>query len=103
MKPTAFVTGMTGQDGPYLAKLLIEKGADYEKVKGQTVIKSVLESLKEELCTELLEMTIRNPREYLMKLEYRELKAMVEGHPSRLNLAEDPDFLENDSINMKLI
>jgi GDPmannose 4,6-dehydratase len=26
MKPTAFVTGMTGQDGPYLAKLLIEKG-----------------------------------------------------------------------------
>ena len=26
MKRTAFVTGMTGQDGPYLAKLLIEKG-----------------------------------------------------------------------------
>lgn len=26
MKKTAFVTGMTGQDGPYLAKLLIEKG-----------------------------------------------------------------------------
>jgi GDPmannose 4,6-dehydratase len=26
MKPTAFVTGMTGQDGPYLAKLLLEKG-----------------------------------------------------------------------------
>lgn len=26
MKPTAFVTGMTGQDGPYLAKLLVEKG-----------------------------------------------------------------------------
>ena len=22
----AFVTGMTGQDGPYLAKLLLEKG-----------------------------------------------------------------------------
>jgi len=28
MKPTAFVTGMTGQDAPYLAKLLIEK--DYK-------------------------------------------------------------------------
>ena len=26
MKKTAFVTGMTGQDGPYLAKLLVEKG-----------------------------------------------------------------------------
>lgn len=26
MKRTAFVTGMTGQDGPYLAKLLLEKG-----------------------------------------------------------------------------
>lgn len=26
MKKIAFVTGMTGQDGPYLAKLLIEKG-----------------------------------------------------------------------------
>lgn len=26
MKPTAFVTGMTGQDGPYLAKLLLDKG-----------------------------------------------------------------------------
>ena len=26
MKPTAFITGMTGQDGPYLAKLLVEKG-----------------------------------------------------------------------------
>ena len=26
MKPTAFVTGMTGQDGPYLARLLLEKG-----------------------------------------------------------------------------
>ena len=26
MKKTAFVTGMTGQDGPYLAKLLSEKG-----------------------------------------------------------------------------
>jgi GDPmannose 4,6-dehydratase len=26
MKRTAFVTGMTGQDGPYLAKLLVEKG-----------------------------------------------------------------------------
>jgi GDPmannose 4,6-dehydratase len=26
MKRTAFVTGMTGQDGPYLARLLIEKG-----------------------------------------------------------------------------
>ena len=26
MKPTAFVTGMTGQDGPYLAQLLIQKG-----------------------------------------------------------------------------
>ena len=25
MKKTAFVTGMTGQDGPYLAKLLAEK------------------------------------------------------------------------------
>ena len=25
MKKTAFVTGMTGQDGPYLAKYLIEK------------------------------------------------------------------------------
>jgi GDPmannose 4,6-dehydratase len=25
-QPTAFVTGMTGQDGPYLAKLLVEKG-----------------------------------------------------------------------------
>lgn len=28
MKKTAFVTGMTGQDGPYLAKLLLEK--DYK-------------------------------------------------------------------------
>lgn len=26
MKPTAFVTGMTGQDGPYLARLLAQKG-----------------------------------------------------------------------------
>jgi GDPmannose 4,6-dehydratase len=26
MKKVAFVTGMTGQDGPYLAKLLLEKG-----------------------------------------------------------------------------
>ena len=26
MKKIAFVTGMTGQDGPYLAKLLLEKG-----------------------------------------------------------------------------
>jgi len=26
MKHTAFITGMTGQDGPYLAKLLVEKG-----------------------------------------------------------------------------
>lgn len=26
MKKTAFVTGMTGQDGPYLSKLLLEKG-----------------------------------------------------------------------------
>lgn len=26
MSKTAFVTGMTGQDGPYLAKLLVEKG-----------------------------------------------------------------------------
>lgn len=26
MKKTAFVTGMTGQDGPYLAKFLLEKG-----------------------------------------------------------------------------
>lgn len=26
MKKTAFVTGMTGQDGPYLARLLVEKG-----------------------------------------------------------------------------
>lgn len=26
MKRTAFVTGMTGQDGPYLARLLLEKG-----------------------------------------------------------------------------
>ena len=26
MKKTAVVTGMTGQDGPYLAKLLLEKG-----------------------------------------------------------------------------
>jgi GDPmannose 4,6-dehydratase len=26
MKKTAFVTGMTGQDGPYLAKYLVEKG-----------------------------------------------------------------------------
>ena len=26
MQPTAFVTGMTGQDGPYLAQLLIQKG-----------------------------------------------------------------------------
>ena len=26
MKKSAFVTGMTGQDGPYLAKLLLEKG-----------------------------------------------------------------------------
>jgi GDPmannose 4,6-dehydratase len=26
MKKTAFITGMTGQDGPYLAKLLLEKG-----------------------------------------------------------------------------
>lgn len=26
MKKTAFVTGMTGQDGPYLAKLLLKKG-----------------------------------------------------------------------------
>ena len=26
MKRTAFVTGMTGQDGPYLARLLVEKG-----------------------------------------------------------------------------
>ena len=26
MNKTAFVTGMTGQDGPYLAKLLLEKG-----------------------------------------------------------------------------
>lgn len=28
MKKIAFVTGMTGQDGPYLSKLLIEKGYD---------------------------------------------------------------------------
>ena len=28
MKKTAFITGMTGQDGPYLAKLLLEK--DYK-------------------------------------------------------------------------
>jgi len=28
MKKIAFVTGMTGQDGPYLAKLLAEK--DYK-------------------------------------------------------------------------
>lgn len=28
MKPTAFITGITGQDGPYLAKLLLEK--DYK-------------------------------------------------------------------------
>ena len=28
MKKTAFITGMTGQDGPYLAKLLLEK--DYQ-------------------------------------------------------------------------
>jgi len=26
MKKTALVTGMTGQDGPYLAKYLLEKG-----------------------------------------------------------------------------
>ena len=26
------------------------------------------------------------------ELEYRELRAMVEGHPSRLNLAEDEDL-----------
>ena len=26
MKPTAFVTGMTGQDGPYLAQYLVQKG-----------------------------------------------------------------------------
>ena len=26
MKKKAFVTGITGQDGPYLAKLLIDKG-----------------------------------------------------------------------------
>ena len=28
MKKVAFVTGMTGQDGPYLAKFLLEK--DYK-------------------------------------------------------------------------
>lgn len=28
MKKIAFVTGMTGQDGPYLSKLLLEKGYD---------------------------------------------------------------------------
>jgi len=26
MDKTAIVTGMTGQDGPYMAKLLLEKG-----------------------------------------------------------------------------
>ena len=29
MKKTAFITAMTGQDGPYLAKLLLEKGYNF--------------------------------------------------------------------------
>ena len=30
--------------------------------------------------------------ESLMEFDYEELRAMVEGHPSRLNLAEDEDL-----------
>ncbi len=44
---TAIITGISGQDGPYLAKLLIEKG--YEKVVGitrQQVVPSGLASLR---------------------------------------------------------
>ena len=36
MKKTALISGITGQDGAYLAELLIEKGYDVHGIKRRT-------------------------------------------------------------------
>jgi len=38
MKKTAIITGILGQDGPYLAKLLLEKNIKYTALSGDTPI-----------------------------------------------------------------
>ena len=37
MRKKALITGVTGQDGPYLAKLLLEKDYEVEKIKKKTL------------------------------------------------------------------
>mgnify|MGYP001101405386 CR=1 FL=1 len=72
-----------------IVELLIEAGAEYDElINDHPVIMNVLKTMKEDLCTDFMknnhQRTHGHTRESLMELEFRELKAMVEGHPCRI-------------------
>tara|TARA_Y100001963_G_scaffold159287_1_gene262328 strand:- start:9151 stop:10122 length:972 start_codon:yes stop_codon:yes gene_type:complete len=51
MKKTAFITGVTGQDGSYLAELLLDKGYQVVGLKRRTSL----------ICTERIDQIFNNP------------------------------------------
>ena len=61
MMKIAFITGVTGQDGSYLAELLLEKGYKIIGLKRRTSL----------ICTGRIDNIFENPN---FKLEYFHLK-----------------------------
>ena len=77
---TAFVTGVTGQDGSYLAELLLEKGYKVIGLKRRTSL----------ICTDRIDHIFENPN---FKLEYFDLNDV--GSIYRLLLQYKPDEFYN--------
>lgn len=77
---TAFVTGITGQDGSYLAELLLNKGYKVIGLKRRTSL----------ICTDRIDHVFENPN---FKLEYFDLNDV--GSIYRLLLQYKPDEFYN--------
>lgn len=77
---TAFVTGITGQDGSYLAELLLEKGYKVIGLKRRTSL----------ICTDRIDQLYKNEN---FKLEYFDLNDI--GSIYRLLLQYKPDEFYN--------
>jgi GDPmannose 4,6-dehydratase len=77
---TAFITGITGQDGSYLAELLLDKGYKVIGLKRRTSL----------ICTDRIDNIFENPN---FKLEYFDLNDV--GSIYRLLLQYKPDEFYN--------
>ena len=58
---TALITGITGQDGSYLAELLLEKGYDSSKIFLLRDLRSCLLNMKERLNPEKAQVILLSP------------------------------------------